>query len=55
MSTLDFMLEGNKDFAARQSAASILLPLPRALLNVRAIIIGSAQESDRPPGFIGLL
>jgi hypothetical protein len=44
MSTLDSMLERNKDFAARQSAAGTLMPsLPRALPNVKAIIGGCAD------------
>ena len=44
MSNLDFMLERNKDFAARQSAAGTLMPsLPRALPNVKAIVIGCAD------------
>ena len=48
MSSLDLMLERNKDFAARQSAAGILMPLPQALLNVRAIIIGCADMRVDP-------
>ena len=40
MSTLDSMLERNKDFAARQSAASTLMPsLPDATPNLKAMII----------------
>jgi carbonic anhydrase len=40
MSTLDSMLERNKDLAARQSAGGTLMPsLPRALPNVKAIIM----------------
>lgn len=38
MSTPESMLERNKDFAARQSAAGTLMPsLPRALPNVKAV------------------
>ena len=48
MSELDTMLERNKDFAARQSASGILMPLPRALLNVRAIVIGCADMRVDP-------
>ena len=41
MSTLDSMLERNKDFAARQSAAGTLMPsLPDATPNLKAMIIG---------------
>jgi carbonic anhydrase len=48
MSTLDSMLERNKDLAARQSAAGTLMPsLPRALPNVKAIIIGCADMRVR--------
>ena len=44
MNNLDNMLERNKDFAAQQSAAGALMPsLPRALPNVKAIIIGCAD------------
>lgn len=44
ISTLDSMLEPNRDFAARESAAGKLMPsLPRALPNVKAIIIGCAD------------
>ena len=54
MSTLDSMLERNKDFAARQSAAGTLMPsLPRALPNVRAIIIGCADMRVDPAHVLG--
>jgi hypothetical protein len=58
MSTLDSMLERNKDLAARQSAAGTLMPsLPRALPNVKAItssysntlIAASLASSAIPP------
>ena len=55
MSTLDSMLERNKDFAARQSAAGTLMPpLPRALPNVRAIIIGCADMRVDPAHILGV-
>jgi carbonic anhydrase len=54
MSTLDFMLERNKNFAAQQSAAGIHMPLPQALLNVRAIIIGCADMRVDPAGVLGI-
>ena len=54
MSELDSMLERNKDFAARQSAAGILMPLPQALLNVRAIIIGCADMRVDPAHVLGI-
>jgi carbonic anhydrase len=55
MSNLDSMLERNKDFAARQSAAGTLMPsLPRALPNVRAIIIGCADPRVDPAYVLGI-
>jgi len=55
MSTLDSMLEWNKDFATRQSAAGTLMPsLPQALPNVRAIIIGCADMRVDPAHVLGI-
>ena len=55
MSTLDSMLERNKDLAARQSAAGALMPsLPRALPNVKAIIIGCADMRADPAHVLGV-
>ena len=55
MSHLDSMLKRNKDFAARQSAAGALMPsLPRALPNVRAIIIGCADMRVDPAHVLGI-
>jgi len=55
MSNLDSMLERNKDFAARQSAAGTLMPsLPRALPNVKAIIIGCADMRVDPAHILGI-
>jgi carbonic anhydrase len=55
MSNLDSMLERNKDFAARQSAAGVLMPwLPRALPNVRAVIIGCADMRVDPAHVLGI-
>ena len=49
MNNLDSMLERNKVFAARQSAAGTLMPsLPRALPTVRAVIIGCADMRVDP-------
>src|SRR6201982_3876301 len=49
MSTLDSMLERNKDLAGRQSAAGTLMPsLPRARPNVKAVIIGCADMRVDP-------
>ena len=55
MNTLDSLLERNKDFAARQSAAGELMSsLPRALPNVRAIIIGCADMRVDPAHVLGI-
>jgi carbonic anhydrase len=52
---LDSMLERNKDFAARQSAAGALLPsLPRSLPNVKAVIIGCADMRVDPAHVLGI-
>ena len=55
MTHLDSILERNKDFAARQSAAGTLMPsLPQALPNVRAIIIGCADMRVDPAHVLGV-
>ena len=55
MSTLDLMLERNKDSAARQSVDGTLMPsLPRALPNVKAIIIGCADMRVDPAYVLGI-
>ena len=55
MRTLDSMLERNREFAARQSAAGTLMPsLPRALPNVKAIIIGCADIRVDPAHVLGI-
>ena len=55
MSNLDNMLERNKDFAAQQSAAGTLMPsLPRALPNVKAVIIGCADMRVDPAHVLGI-
>ena len=55
MNTLDNMLERNKDFAAQQSAAGTLMPsLPRALPNVKAVIIGCADMRVDPADILGI-
>ena len=55
VNNLDNMLERNKDFAARQSAAGTLMPsLPRALPNVKAIIIGCADMRVDPAHVLGI-
>ena len=52
MTSLDSMLERNKDFAASQSAARDLMP--RALPNVKAIIIGCADMRVDPAHVLGI-
>jgi carbonic anhydrase len=55
MSNLDSMLERNKAFAAQQSAAGTLMPsLPRALPNVKAVIIGCADMRADPAHVLGI-
>lgn len=55
MNTFDALLERNREFAARQSAANGLMPsLPRALPNVRAIIIACADMRVDPAHVLGI-
>src|SRR6516225_2281135 len=55
MNNLDSMLKRNKDFAAQQSAAGTLMPsLPRALPNVKAIIVGCADMRVDPAHVLGI-
>src|SRR5271163_4580033 len=55
MNNLDSILQRNKDFAAQQSVAGTLMPsLPRALPNVKAIIIGCADMRVDPAHILGI-
>jgi carbonic anhydrase len=55
MNNLDQLLERNKEFAVRQSAAGTLMPsLPRALPNVKAVIIGCADMRVDPAHVLGI-
>ena len=55
MNNLDSMLKRNQDFAAQQSAAGTLMPsLPRAMPNVKAIIIGCADMRVDPAHVLGI-
>ena len=55
MNNLDSMLKRNKDFAAQQAAAGALMPsLPRALPNVKAIIVGCADMRVDPAHVLGI-
>jgi carbonic anhydrase len=55
MNSLESMLQRNRDFAAKESAAGTLMPsLPRALPNVKAIIIGCADMRVDPAHMLGI-
>jgi carbonic anhydrase len=54
MNTLDSMLERNEDFATRRSTVGALISLPRALPNVKAIIIGCADMRVDPALVLGI-
>ena len=55
MNNLDPLLQRNKEFAAQQSAAGTLMPaLPRAMPNVKAIIIGCADMRVDPAHVLGI-
>jgi carbonic anhydrase len=54
MNNLDDLLRRNKGFAAQQSAEGTLMPsLPRALPNVKAVIIGCANMRVDPAHLLG--
>ena len=54
MNNLDHLLQRNKEFAAKQSAEGTLMPsLPRAMPNVKAIIIGCADMRVDPAHILG--
>lgn len=55
MNNLDSMLKRNKEFAAQQCAAGTLMPsLPQSLPNVKAIIIGCADQRVDPSHVLGI-
>ena len=54
MSWLDEFMKRNKKFAAEQSSAGALLPLPDALPKVKAIVIGCADMRVDPVHVLGL-
>jgi len=55
MSNLEHLLQRNKEFAVQQSAAGTLMPwLPRAMPNVRAVIIGCADMRVDPAHLFGI-
>jgi carbonic anhydrase len=55
MNNLEKMLERNKEFAARESAAGTLMPsFLRAMPNIKAIIIGCADMRADPAHVLGI-
>jgi carbonic anhydrase len=55
MNDLELMLERNKNFSARHSAAGTLMPsLARALPNVRAVVVGCADMRVDPAHVLGI-
>ena len=54
MSTLDVMLERNQNFAAQFADGTLMPSLPRALPNVKAIIIGCADMRVDPVYVLGI-
>jgi carbonic anhydrase len=55
MNQFELMVQRNKAFAVQQSAAGTLMPsLPRALPNVKAIIIGCADMRVDPAHVLGI-
>jgi carbonic anhydrase len=55
MNNLDELLQRNKEFAARQTAKGTLMPsLPRAMPNVKAVIIGCADMRVDPAHVLGI-
>ena len=55
MNTFDNMLQRNQNFAAEQATAGTLMPsLPRALPNVKAVIIGCADMRVDPAHVLGI-
>ena len=55
MSNLDYLLQRNEAFAAQQSTGGTLMPsLPRALPNVKAVIIGCADMRVDPAHVFGI-
>jgi carbonic anhydrase len=55
MSHLDYLLQRNREFAAQQSAEGTLMPsLPKAMPNVKAIIVGCADMRVDPAHVLGI-
>jgi carbonic anhydrase len=55
MNNLDELVQRNKDFAAQQTAKGTLMPsLPRAMPNIKAVIIGCADMRVDPAHVLGI-
>ena len=55
MNNLDYLAKRNKEFAVQQAAAGTLMPsLPRAMPNVKAVIIGCADMRVDPAHVLGI-
>jgi carbonic anhydrase len=55
MNNLDQLMQRNKEFAVKQSAAGALMPsLPKAMPNVKAMIIGCADMRVDPAHVLGI-
>lgn len=55
MNNLDHFLRRNKEFAVQQSAAGTLMPsLPRAMPNLKALIVGCADMRVDPAHVLGI-
>ncbi len=54
MSFVEILMERNKNFAAQQTAESLMPSLPRALPNVKAVIIGCADMRVDPADMLGI-
>ncbi|MGB8542242.1 MAG: carbonic anhydrase [Candidatus Acidiferrales bacterium] len=55
MNTFDQLLQRNKEFAAKQSAAGTLIPsLPQAMLKAKALIIACADMRTDPAHVLGI-
>jgi carbonic anhydrase len=55
MNTFDQLLQRNKEFAAKQSAAGTLIPtLPKAMLKAKAFIIACADMRTDPAHVLGI-
>lgn len=55
MNNLEHFLQRNREFAVQQSSAGTLMPsLPRALPNVKAVVVGCADMRVDPVDVLGI-